>query len=50
MRWMVIYEYEVTGGALKLNSTELPGPGSQGDLPLQGKIPMAEPGIEPGTS
>jgi hypothetical protein len=28
MRWMVIYEYEITGG----------------------KIPMAEPGIEPGTS
>jgi hypothetical protein len=24
MRWMVIYEYEVPGGALKLNSTKLP--------------------------
>jgi hypothetical protein len=34
---MVIYEYEIPGGALK-------------DLPLQGKIPIAEPGIEPGTS
>jgi hypothetical protein len=38
MRWMVIYEYEVPGGTLNLN------------LPLQGNIPMAEPGIEPGTS
>jgi hypothetical protein len=42
MRWMVIYEYEVPGGALNLKR--------QADLPLQGKIPMAEPGIEPGTS
>jgi hypothetical protein len=24
MRWMVIYEYEVTGGALNLSSTKLP--------------------------
>jgi hypothetical protein len=24
MRWMVIYEYEVPGGALNLNSTKLP--------------------------
>jgi hypothetical protein len=31
---MVIYEYEVPGGV----------------LPYQGKIPMVEPGIEPGTS
>jgi hypothetical protein len=50
MRWMVIYEYEVPGGALNLNSTNYPDHGRQGDLPLQGKIPMAEPGIEPGTS
>jgi hypothetical protein len=50
MRWMVIYEYEVPGGALNLNSTNYPDYGSQGDLPLQGKIPMAEPGIETGTS
>jgi hypothetical protein len=49
MRWMVIYEYEVQGGALNLNSTKFYH-GRQGDLPLQGKIPMAEPGIEPGTS
>jgi hypothetical protein len=39
MRWMVIYEYEVPGGDL-----------NHGDLPLQGKIPTAEPGIEPRTS
>jgi hypothetical protein len=65
MRWMVIYEYEVPGGALNLNSIyeyEVPGGalnlnstkllthGRQGDLPLQGKFPMAEPRIEPGTS
>jgi hypothetical protein len=28
MRWMVIYEYEVPGGALNLNSTKLPRPWS----------------------
>jgi hypothetical protein len=28
MRWMVIYEYEVPGGALNLNSTKLPRTGS----------------------
>jgi hypothetical protein len=28
MRWMVIYEYEVTGGALNLSSTKLPRPWS----------------------
>jgi hypothetical protein len=50
MRWMVVYEYEVPEGALNLNSTNYPHHGRQGDLPLQGKIPMAEPRIEPGTS
>jgi hypothetical protein len=30
MRWMVIYEYEVPGGALNLNSTKLPTPWSPG--------------------
>jgi hypothetical protein len=50
MRWMVIYEYEVTGGDLNPNSTNYPDHGRQGNLPLQGKITMAEPGIEPGTS
>jgi hypothetical protein len=43
MRWMVIYEYEVP----VLN---YPDHGRHGDLPLKGKIPMAEPGIETGTS
>jgi hypothetical protein len=46
MRWMVIYEYEVPGGALNINYTihvNYPEHGCQGDLPLQGKIPMAEP-------
>jgi hypothetical protein len=38
------------GGALNLKSTNYPDHGRQGDLPLQGKIPMAEPEIEPGTS
>jgi hypothetical protein len=50
MRWMVIYEYEVPGGALNLKYTNYPDHGCQGDLLLQGKIPMAEAGIEPGTS
>jgi hypothetical protein len=50
MWWMVIYEYEVVGGVLNLKSTNYPDHGRQGDLPLQGKIPMAETGIEPGTS
>jgi hypothetical protein len=42
-------ERGVTGGALNLNSTGYPDHGRNGDLPLQGKIPTAEPGIEPGT-
>jgi hypothetical protein len=50
MRWMVVCEYEVPGGALNLNSTNYTDHGRQGDIPLQGKIPMAEPGIEPRTS
>jgi hypothetical protein len=50
MRWMMIYEYEVPGGALNLKSTNYLDHGRQDDLPLQGKIPMAERGIEPGTS
>jgi hypothetical protein len=47
---MVIYEYEVPGGALNLNSTHYPYHGYHGDFLLQGKFPMAEPGIELGTS
>jgi hypothetical protein len=44
MRWMVIYGYGVPGGALNLNSTYYL---DHGDPLLSGKIPMAEPGIEP---
>jgi hypothetical protein len=45
-----MYEREVPGGALNLNSTGNPDHGRYGNLPLQGKIPTAEPGTEPGTS
>jgi hypothetical protein len=45
------YEYEVQGGAVNLNSTKLPPDhGYYGDRLLQGKFPMAEPGIESGSS
>jgi hypothetical protein len=44
------HECEVPGGALNLNSTSYPDHGHYEHLPLHGKIPMAEPGIEPGTS
>jgi hypothetical protein len=50
MGWIVIYEDEGPEWALNLNSTNYPDHGHHGDLPLQGKIPMAELGIEPGTS
>jgi hypothetical protein len=39
MRWMVIYEYGVTGRALNLNSTNYPDHGHHGDPPLSGKNP-----------
>jgi hypothetical protein len=45
---MVIYEYGVPGGALNLNSTQTIV--TMGILPYQEKIPMVEPGNEPGTS
>jgi hypothetical protein len=45
-----MYELGVPGGVLNLNSKGYPDRGRYGDLPLQGKLPMAEPGIEPGTS
>jgi hypothetical protein len=45
-----IYERGVSRGALNLNSTSYPDHGRYGYLPLQGKIPTAEPGIEPWTS
>jgi hypothetical protein len=50
MMWMVIYEYDVAEGALNLSFTNYSDHGHNGDLPLQGKIPTAEPGIESGTS
>jgi hypothetical protein len=50
MGWMVIYGYGVSGGAVKLNSTNYPDYGYRGDVPIQGKIPMEEPGIEPENS
>jgi hypothetical protein len=40
----------VTGRALNLNSTGYPDNSRYGDLPLQGKVSTAEPGIETGTS
>jgi hypothetical protein len=43
-------ERGVPGEALKPNSTGYPDHGRYGDLPLHGKIPTAEAGIEPGTS
>jgi hypothetical protein len=45
-----VYERGVTGGALNLNSTRYPDHGRYGNHPLQGKIPTAKPGIEPGSS
>jgi hypothetical protein len=45
-----MYECGVPGGALNLNSTGYPDHRRNGDLSLQGEIPTAEPGIEPGTS
>jgi hypothetical protein len=44
MSWMVIYEYEVPGGALNLNSTHFPDHGHDGDPPLSGKNPHGRPG------
>jgi hypothetical protein len=48
--WWYTYERGVPGGALNLNSTSYPDHGLYGDVPLQGKIPTAEPGIEAGAS
>jgi hypothetical protein len=45
-----MYERGVQGGALNLNSKGYPDNGRYGNLPLQGKIPTAEPGIETVTS
>jgi hypothetical protein len=48
MRWMVIYEYEVPGGALNLSTTQTMV--TMEIFPFKKKIPMVEPGIEQGTS
>jgi hypothetical protein len=48
--YIYIYKRGVPRGAINLNSTGDPDHGRYGYLPLQGKIPTAEPGIEPGTS
>jgi len=47
MMLVVIYEDVVPGWAIKSKSTNYPNHGHHGDLPLPGKIPMLEPGIEP---
>jgi hypothetical protein len=44
MRWMVIYEYEVPGGALNLNSTKLP----KGIFPFKEKSPWQNWESNPG--
>jgi hypothetical protein len=44
MRWMVIYEHGVPGGALNLNSSNYPDHGHHGDPPLTGKNPHGRAG------
>ena len=41
---------EITGGALSLNLITTQTMVTTGIFPCKGKIPMVEPGIEPGTS
>ena len=43
-------EKEVPGWALRLNLRTTQTMATTGIFPLQGKIPVVEPGIEPGTS
>ena len=43
-------EDEIPGGALSLSILIYPDHGHHGNLSLQGKIPIVEPGIEPETS
>jgi hypothetical protein len=50
MRWMVIHEHEIPGGALTQITLNYPDQGHHGNLPLQVKIPIEKPGIKPGTS
>jgi hypothetical protein len=44
MRWMVLYEYEVTGGALNLSSTKLPRPWSPWESSPSKKNPNGRTG------
>jgi hypothetical protein len=44
MKWMMMYEYGVPGGALNLNSTNYPDHGSHRDPPLSGKNPHGRAG------
>jgi hypothetical protein len=44
MRWMVIYEYEVPGGALNLSSTKLPRPWSPWESSPSRKTPLGSTG------
>jgi hypothetical protein len=49
MRWMVIYEYEVPGGALNLSSTKLPSTWSPiGIFPFKEKSPWQSRESNPG--
>ena len=48
--WVVIVGDVVPGGALNLNSTNLPRPWSLRESSPSRKIPTVEPEIEPGTS
>ena len=48
--WVVIEGDVVPGGALNLNSTNLPRPRSPWESSPSRKNPTVEPGIEPGTS
>jgi hypothetical protein len=48
MRWMVIYENKLPGGAITKVLLNYPDYVHHWNLPLQGKIPMVEPGIESG--
>ena len=45
-----VQEDEIPGGALNLNLLTTQTMVTTGNLSLQGKIPMVEPGIESGTS
>jgi hypothetical protein len=44
IRWMVLYEYDVPGGALNLNSTKLPRPWSPWESSLPKKSPYGRTG------